>query len=85
MEGPDDKIILRLHKIAGQVRGIERMVEEHRKCDEVLIQVMAARAALDKVAAEIIGAHIDECLASQPPAKVRESIQHILRLTGHVA
>lgn len=61
------------------------MVEEHRACDDVLIQVMAARAALDRVAAEIIGAHVDDCLASQPPERARESIARILRLTGHVA
>ena len=84
MEAPEERIIRRLRKIAGQVRGLERMVEQHRPCDEVLIQIMAARAALDKVAAEIIGAHVDDCLSSLPPEKVRESITRILRLTGRV-
>ncbi|TAK37062.1 MAG: metal-sensitive transcriptional regulator [Chloroflexota bacterium] len=85
MEAPEERIIRRLHKIEGQVRGLERMVEQHRACDEVLIQVLAARAALDRVAAEIIGTHVEECLTSQPPEKARESIARILRLTGHVA
>jgi CsoR family transcriptional regulator, copper-sensing transcriptional repressor len=53
----------RLARIEGQVRGIGKMVEEHRRCDQILMQVMAARAALEKVAAAVVATSIDECLA----------------------
>jgi DNA-binding FrmR family transcriptional regulator len=63
----------RLARIEGQVRGISRMVGEHRSCDQILVQVMAARAALEKVAAAIVATGLDECLAL-PPAEARRVI-----------
>jgi DNA-binding FrmR family transcriptional regulator len=45
-----DQLQKRLHRVEGQVRGIERMVEEDRYCIDVLTQISAVQAALDKVA-----------------------------------
>ena len=56
----------RLARIEGQVRGIGKMIEEHRRCDQILMQVMAARAALEKVAAAVVATSIDECLTLLP-------------------
>ncbi len=58
-------ILRRLKRVEGQVRGITRMVEEGKGCEEVLIQVAAARAALDKVGIHIIGHRMRECLRDQ--------------------
>jgi DNA-binding FrmR family transcriptional regulator len=63
----------RLARIEGQVRGIGKMIEERRQCDQILMQVMAARAALEKVAAAVVTTSIDECLAL-PPEQARKVI-----------
>ncbi len=63
----------RLARIEGQVRGIGKMIEEHRRCDQILMQVMAARAALEKVAAAVVATSIDECL-TLPPEQARKVI-----------
>ena len=52
----------RLHRIEGQVRGIERMVEDDRYCIDVLTQISAIQAALDKVALELMDDHARHCV-----------------------
>jgi DNA-binding FrmR family transcriptional regulator len=54
----------RLRRIAGQVEGIQRMLEQDRYCVDVLLQVAAVRAALDKVGKVILGAHVETCVAA---------------------
>jgi DNA-binding FrmR family transcriptional regulator len=53
----------RLGRIEGQVRGVARMVEEDRYCIDVLTQIRAVRAALDKVEQEILHDHLQHCVA----------------------
>ena len=60
----------RLARIEGQVRGIRRMIEERRQCDQILLQVMAAHAALEKVASELVAGSIAACLLL-PPEEAR--------------
>src|SRR6187551_69679 len=55
--------LARLSRIEGQVRGVARMVEEDRYCIDVINQVRAVRAALDKVEQEILHAHLQHCVA----------------------
>ncbi|HEY8495201.1 MAG TPA: metal-sensitive transcriptional regulator [Myxococcota bacterium] len=57
------KVEQRLRRIAGQVAGIQRMVEEDRYCVDVLLQVAAARAALDQVGRLILTGHVESCVA----------------------
>lgn len=52
----------RLNRVEGQLRGIRRMVEEPRLCIEVLQQLAAAEAALNRVSLEIFRYHVDICL-----------------------
>ena len=52
----------RLRRIAGQVAGIQRMLDEDRYCVDVLNQVAAARAALDQVGKVVLGAHVEHCV-----------------------
>jgi len=56
------KIINRLSRIEGHVRGIKTMVEESRPCPEVLIQIAAVRSAMDQVARLILDEHLSECI-----------------------
>lgn len=53
----------RLARIAGQVAGIQRMVEDDRYCVDVLLQVAAVRAALDRVGKLVLTSHVETCVA----------------------
>ena len=61
-ERPKRDVLLRLRKIEGQIRGIQRMVEEEIPCPEILTQVVAATAALKKVGTVIVQSYMEECL-----------------------
>lgn len=54
----------RLRKIEGQIRGLQRMVEEDRYCVDILVQIAAVRAALGRVALQVLEAHTRGCLAA---------------------
>lgn len=57
-----EEVTKRLNKIGGQIAGIRRMVEEDRYCVDILIQVAATRAALDKVGRIILKGHMESCV-----------------------
>jgi DNA-binding FrmR family transcriptional regulator len=81
------KLLNRLSRVEGQVRGIARMVEDDRYCIEVLTQLQAVRAALAKVESEMLKAHLGHCIegaivrgdADDQRAKARELIQLLER------
>ena len=56
------RLVNRLNRIEGQVRGIARMVEEDRYCIDVLTQIQAVRAALAKVETEMLRDHLGHCI-----------------------
>ena len=60
-----DKVALtkRLHRIEGQVRGIERMVEDDRYCIDILTQVAAVNTALESLAFKVLDDHVNHCVA----------------------
>jgi DNA-binding FrmR family transcriptional regulator len=82
----DKKAVLsRLRRIEGQVRGIEKMVDEDRYCIDVLTQVNAVRAALESVALQLLSDHTEHCVTEAIKggggrAKVRELNQAVERL-----
>ena len=57
-------LLKRLNRIEGQVRGVSKMVEEDKYCIDILTQVSAAKAALDKVALELLRDHARHCLSN---------------------
>ena len=61
--GEKDALVKRLHRIEGQVRGIERMVEDERYCIDILTQIAAATTALETVAFKILDEHVGHCVA----------------------
>jgi DNA-binding FrmR family transcriptional regulator len=78
-------VVGRLRRIEGQIRGVEKMVEEDRYCIEVLTQVSAARAALESVALLLLREHTEHCVADaisagDPGPKVRELSDAIERM-----
>jgi len=54
----------RLARIAGQVEGIQRMIDQDRYCVDVLLQIAAVRAALDKLGKLVLGSHVETCVAA---------------------
>ena len=58
-----DALVNRLHRIEGQVRGVERMVQEDRYCTDILTQIAAARTALEQVGSKLLEGHVNHCLA----------------------
>jgi DNA-binding FrmR family transcriptional regulator len=57
------RIVNRLSRIEGHIRGIKTMVQESRPCPDVLVQIAAVRGALDRVARLILDEHLTECIA----------------------
>jgi DNA-binding FrmR family transcriptional regulator len=80
--GDKDALVKRLHRIEGQVRGIERMVENERYCIDVLTQISAVTTALESVAFRILDGHVEHCVAdalsSGDPAVAGEKSRELL-------
>ena len=82
-------LIRRLHRIEGQVRGIERMVEEERYCIDILTQISAVSTALESLALKLLGDHVSHCVtgalasgdAAEAEAKGRELLEAVQRFT----
>jgi CsoR family transcriptional regulator, copper-sensing transcriptional repressor len=75
----------RLRRIEGQIRGVQKMVDEDRYCIDVLTQVSAAKAALDAVALVLLQDHTEHCVAEairsgDGAAKIRELNDAVERL-----
>lgn len=80
-------ITTRLKRIEGQVRGIARMVDEDKYCIDILTQVTAAQAALDKVALELLRDHAKHCLSGaetkeEQTIKANELVNAVGRMLG---
>jgi DNA-binding FrmR family transcriptional regulator len=67
-----EQLLARLKRIEGQIRGIEGMVREDRYCVEVLTQISAAQAALDKVALGLLDGHAHHCVVGAETAVERD-------------
>jgi CsoR family transcriptional regulator, copper-sensing transcriptional repressor len=82
-------LIKRLHRIEGQVRGLERMVEEDRYCIDVLTQISAVTTALESVALRILDDHVQHCvadaLASGDEAAAQEKSRELLEAVQRFA
>ena len=77
----------RLHRIEGQIRGIEKMVGDDRYCIDILTQISAIQAALDKVGLQLLEQHAAHCvIGPEDPAvraeKTGEMMAAVARLMG---
>jgi CsoR family transcriptional regulator, copper-sensing transcriptional repressor len=76
-----DAILTRLRRIEGQIRGIHKMLEEDRVCEDIVTQLMAARSSLDQAGLLIIDRHVERCLGSEEPTvESLRNLQEALRL-----
>ena len=79
-----DQLLKRLRRIEGQVGGIERMVEDDRYCIDVLTQISAVQAALDKVALGLMDDHARHCVVGGPDAKKEERTHELMAAMGRL-
>lgn len=81
MSDKDDSkeaVLRRLRRVEGQVRGVIRMVEEDKGCEDILTQVAAARSAMDRVGIRILTHRMRECLEVRPNQPNQDAIGEII-------
>ena len=83
--GDKQALLARLRRIEGQIRGLQRMVDQDTYCIDVLTQISAAKSALQAVAVGLLEDHLGHCVvdaarAGDPTAKVKEATDAIARL-----
>lgn len=85
--GTKEPLIKRLRRIEGQVRGVERMVEEDRYCIDVITQITAIQAALDKVGLGLLEDHAEHCViggeAGNQEERTAELMGAVRRMLRH--
>ena len=77
-----EQLLKRLSRIEGQVRGVSRMVEEERYCIDVLTQISAIEAALDKVALGLIDDHTRHCVVEAEGGERVEKVDELMAALG---
>jgi DNA-binding FrmR family transcriptional regulator len=78
-----DDLLTRLARAEGQVRGVTRMVEEDRYCIDVLTQIEAAQAALNKIALGLVDDHVRNCMRGGKGAS-EEQVQELMGAVGRL-
>ena len=81
-----EPLIKRLRRIEGQVRGVQGMIEDDRWCPDILQQIAAVTAALDKVAIELTEGHVQHCMATgaEDPARRQEMTRELMQALGRL-
>ena len=73
-----EQLVTRLRRVEGQLRGIQKMIEDDRDCIDVVTQLGAAQAALDKVALGLLDQHTRHCVAEGGQGAAREEVTDAL-------
>ena len=80
-----DQLLKRLRRIEGQVRGVQGMVADDRWCPDVLQQIAAVQAALDKVALGLVEGHVQHCMSeSEDPERRQEMTAELMQAVGRL-
>jgi DNA-binding FrmR family transcriptional regulator len=74
----------RLRRVEGQARGIQRMVEDDRYCIDILTQISAVQAALDKVALGVLDAHVGHCVIGATPDDQGAKSEELMSAVGRL-
>lgn len=74
------RILNRLRRLEGQIRGLQSMIESGKDCDDILTQVMAAKSALNQVGLHIVGHSMKRCLIDQEERSGDELIDEAIRV-----
>src|SRR5436189_5135704 len=79
-----DQLLARLKRIEGQIRGIEGMVQDDRYCIDILTQISAAQAALDKVALGLLDGHAHTCVIGAEADQQSERTEEMMAAVGRL-
>jgi CsoR family transcriptional regulator, copper-sensing transcriptional repressor len=79
-----DQLLARLRRIEGQIRGIEGMVQDDRYCIDILTQITAAQAALDKVALGLLDGHAHSCVIGAEPDQQDARTDEMMAAVGRL-
>lgn len=80
-----DAVAKRLKRVEGQVRGIARMVDEDKYCIDILTQINAVQAAIDKVATELLRDHAKHCMVNiDDPTEQQEKADELVNAVGRM-
>jgi DNA-binding FrmR family transcriptional regulator len=79
-----DQLVKRLRRVEGQVRGIEGMVEADRYCIDILTQISAVQAALDKVALGLLDDHARHCIVGQGGDEQADMTHELMAAVGRL-
>ncbi len=79
-----EKLLKRLARVEGQVRGVSKMVEEERYCIDVLTQIGAIQAALDKVALGLLDEHTRHCVVDADGEERVEKVDELMAAVGRL-
>ncbi len=79
-----DQLLKRLRRVEGQVRGIERMVDEDRYCIDILTQIGAVQAAVEKVALGLVDGHVRHCMADGDKAERDAKATELMAAVGRL-
>lgn len=78
--GDTEALLTRLRRVEGQIRGIQRMLEDGRGCEDILTQLAAARSALDRIGLLLMDWHIERCVLGDLPDDSRaQALREALR------
>lgn len=80
MSDSDEQLIARLRRIEGQVRGIARMLDDKRACEEVVTQLMAVRSSIDTVGAVVLDSHLAGCVSERTAGEQVAALRDAMRL-----
>ena len=83
-ETSKDDLLARLRRVKGQVGGVERMVEDERYCIDVLTQISAVQAALDKVALGLLDEHARHCIVEAEGSERPERAEELMTAVGRL-
>jgi len=78
----------RLSRVRGQVEGVQKMIDDHRYCPEIIIQIRAARAALRSIESSILEKHLRGCVRNaihtRDPIETETKIRELVQLFGQM-
>jgi DNA-binding FrmR family transcriptional regulator len=75
-----EQLRARLSRIEGQIRGIAKMLESERPCEDVVTQLMAVRSGIDTVGALILDLHLGNCIGNEAPAERIDSVRDSMKM-----
>ena len=76
----NEQLVARLRRIEGQVRGIARMLDSERTCEDVVTQLMAVRSSIDTVGAVVLDQHLARCISTGDAAAQVEALRDAMKL-----